>query len=67
MRFCKTIWVVVLLLVTGIAWVAADNAYFRPRPVKFTVPAGWPQPVYDFKSNPLTQEGIALGLSLIHI
>lgn len=66
MKLSKSIGVLALLLVTGIAWVTADNAYFRPRPVKFIVPAGWPQPVYDFKSNPLTQEGIALGRELFY-
>lgn len=35
-------------------------------PVSFIVPKGWPQPVYDFKQNPLTKEGIALGRKLFY-
>lgn len=35
-------------------------------PVKFEVPAGWPQPAYDFNSNPLTVEGIELGRQLFY-
>ncbi len=35
-------------------------------PVAFVVPAGWPQPVYDFKQNPLTTQGIALGRKLFY-
>lgn len=36
------------------------------RPVSFTPPAGWPQPVYNFAENPLTEEGIALGKKLFY-
>lgn len=44
-----------------------SNAYyFKPTPVKFEVPAGWPAPRYDFKSNPLTKEGIELGKQLFY-
>jgi cytochrome c peroxidase len=32
----------------------------------FVVPEGWPQPAYDFRSNPLTPEKIALGRALFH-
>lgn len=35
-------------------------------PVSFNVPAGWPKPVYDFASNPLTEEGIQLGRKLFY-
>ena len=30
------------------------------------MPAGWPAPVYDLAKNPLTEEGIALGLKLFY-
>ena len=39
---------------------------FRPTPIAFKVPAGWPQPVYDFGSNPLTKEGFELGRKLFY-
>ncbi len=34
--------------------------------VNFVVPAGWPQPEYDFSQNPLTEEGIELGRHLFY-
>ncbi len=37
-----------------------------PTPVEFKVPSGWPKPVYDFASNPLTEEGIQLGRKLFY-
>lgn len=33
-------------------------------PIDFKVPDGWPEPAYDFSSNPLTKEGVALGKKL---
>jgi cytochrome c peroxidase len=38
----------------------------KPKPVKFEIPKGWPQPVYDFTKNPLTQEGILLGKTIFY-
>lgn len=35
-------------------------------PVYFEVPKGWPQPQYDFKKNPLTEEGFQLGRHLFY-
>lgn len=35
-------------------------------PVTFTVPAGFPQPHYNFSANPLTKEGIELGRKLFY-
>jgi cytochrome c peroxidase len=32
----------------------------------FTVPEGFPEPVYKFQNNPLTEEGFALGKKLFH-
>jgi len=45
-------------------FVAATDQ--RAVPVKLDVPAGWPQPTYDFANNPLTKEGIALGRKLFY-
>ncbi|MEP7318392.1 MAG: cytochrome c peroxidase [Panacibacter sp.] len=63
MNLFKTILLVVVLLIAGIGWVAISN---RPHPINFIVPKGWPQPVYDFKQNPLTQEGFDLGKKLFY-
>lgn len=45
---------------------------FKPKenfigtPVKQVIPDGFPSPVYTFKDNPLTKEGIALGRKLFY-
>ncbi|MCW3089189.1 MAG: cytochrome-c peroxidase [Ferruginibacter sp.] len=40
---------------------------YAPSYLKFTVPAGWPQPPTDiFKDNPLTEEGFQLGRKLFY-
>ncbi len=36
----------------------------KQKKIKFKVPKGWPQPIYDFKKNPLTEEGFKLGSAL---
>lgn len=35
-------------------------------PIYFEIPNGFPKPVYDFKNNPLTEEGFALGRKLFY-
>lgn len=35
-------------------------------PVSFSVPAGWPQPVYTFANNQLTSDGFKLGRKLFY-
>jgi cytochrome c peroxidase len=35
-------------------------------PIYFEIPVGWPKPVYDFKKNPLTEEGFQLGRNLFY-
>ena len=35
-------------------------------PLTFTVPNGFPTPIYDFSSNPLTEEGFQLGRMLFY-
>ena len=60
------IWIIifiVIFLLAGVAWVNIGNT---PTPIKFIVPAGWPQPLYDFKKNPLTKEGFELGRKLFY-
>ena len=39
---------------------------YKPIPVSFTSPKGWPAPTYNFSGNPLTKEGIALGKKLFY-
>lgn len=35
-------------------------------PVVLELPQDWPEPLYDFEKNPLTQEGISLGRKLFY-
>ena len=35
-------------------------------PLYFEVPGAWPEPKYDFKKNPLTEEGFQLGRHLFY-
>lgn len=62
----KKIWVLLCIILSGIGWVSINNHYSKPKPVRFVVPKGWPQPVYQFAENPLTEEGIALGRKLFY-
>ena len=48
----------------GIGLITSQLALLRTP--AFTVPAGWPQPVYDFRDNPITAAGFALGRELFH-
>ena len=49
-----------------LACVCVAAGSLTTHPVKLDIPKDWPQPVYDFTRNPLTQEGIALGRKLFH-
>lgn len=50
------------IIIFGI--LAFSKSYFTP--VYFDVPKGFPKPVYDFKNNPLTEEGFELGRKLFY-
>ncbi|MFM6970638.1 MAG: cytochrome-c peroxidase [Sediminibacterium sp.] len=39
---------------------------YKPTPIRLLTPKGWPTPAYNFSSNPLTKEGIALGKKLFY-
>jgi cytochrome c peroxidase len=62
-KIFKTIsFIVCLLIVAG--WISFQPV--KTRPLQFTVPKGWPQPVYDLKNNPPTEEGFQLGRKLFY-
>lgn len=44
--------------------LAFSKSYFTP--IYFQVPKGFPKPIYDFKNNPLTEEGFQLGRKLFY-
>jgi cytochrome c peroxidase len=55
-------------VLTGIIFVIIFSAFhfIDHGTVKFSVPKGWPEPIYNFKQNPLTQEGFDLGKKLFY-
>ena len=64
MKLRSTICIIIALLIVAAGWVSIEP--HKTHPIKFEVPKGWPQPVYDFKSNPLTEEGFQLGRKLFY-
>ncbi len=67
MRIVVVISILLLFVFLGIACVSKETTNkMMGTPMPFIVPKGWPQPVYDFKNNPLTQEGFALGRKLFY-
>ncbi|MBS1579801.1 MAG: cytochrome-c peroxidase [Bacteroidetes bacterium] len=63
MKIFSTILIITVLIFLSVAWT---NNLFKLTPLKFVVPKNWPQPVYDFKNNPLTKEGFELGRALFY-
>jgi cytochrome c peroxidase len=66
-------WVVIsglMVLVAGSSWLLESCKKHDSSPktsaVSFEVPAGFPQPTYNFTANPLTKEGIELGRRLFY-
>ncbi len=58
--------IIILLLLFFAGKKIKPAAKTQTTPVAFTVPNGWPAPLYDFSKNPLTKEGIALGRKLFY-
>jgi cytochrome c peroxidase len=63
MKQIRTICCLLLVVAFGVAWV---QILHRPKPINFTIPKGWPQPLYNFKENPVTVEGFNLGKELFY-
>ena len=64
MKTISTIFAVASFILIGLS--LNDSKSYRPTPLQFTVPAGWPQPLYDFKKNPITEQGFQLGRKLFY-
>jgi len=64
MKITTTIFFIFCLLFIATAWIGFTPA--KTHPLQFTVPKGWQQPVYDFNSNPVTEEGFQLGRKLFY-
>ena len=56
-----------LLLGSGLVYACRkSDAGTKTKALTFTVPEGFPAPVYNFSSNPLTEEGFQLGRKLFY-
>lgn len=64
MKIAATICCIFCFLFFATSWISFQSA--KTHSLHFTVPQGWPQPVYDFKSNPVTEEGFQLGRKLFY-
>ncbi len=64
MKFFKTIFVVLMIVLIGAGFVIIQKP--TTTPLQFIVPKGWSKPLYDFKKNPLTKEGFELGRKLFY-
>jgi cytochrome c peroxidase len=55
-------------ILLGLMLVLLGFRFSGPRtvPRQFVYPKSWPKPVYDFKRNPLTEEGFELGRNLFY-
>jgi cytochrome c peroxidase len=67
MRKAATVLLICSLLAIA-CWLTSfrDNSPVTAVPIDFSVPKGFPQPVYDFKKNPITVQGFALGRKLFY-
>ena len=57
---------VVKILVIFIASSSFIIAWQQPKPIPLKLPSNFPEPIYDIKSNPLTEEGFTLGRELFY-
>ena len=62
MKHIITISIFITIIFCGLSFISIN----KPTPLKFITPKGWPKPVYNFKENPLTQEGFELGKKLFY-
>jgi cytochrome c peroxidase len=64
----KAIIYILLFITSGMFFTVACKkiSSTSPVPESFVTPDGWPQPMYLFSQNPLTQEGIALGKKIFY-
>jgi cytochrome c peroxidase len=60
----KKIVVVFLFSILIFGILSFSKSYFTP--IYIEIPKNWPKPVYDFKKNPVTEEGFQLGRHLFY-
>lgn len=50
----------------GVVYILFSLDHNDSELIPISIPKDWPKPVYDFKKNPITEEGFALGRKLFH-
>lgn len=55
-----------LLIILSAIGVLLSLRFIHETSVPFNYPSNWPEPTYNFESNPLTKDGIALGRKLFY-
>ena len=55
-----------ILSIGVIGWSILAFSNKLTTPIYFAIPEGWPKPHYNFKQNPLTEEGFQLGRQLFY-
>jgi cytochrome c peroxidase len=70
MKQILAISIIIFLVITGVGINSCSkrvsDADFKPSPLNFNVPPGFPEPVYKFEGNALTKEGFELGRKLFY-
>ena len=64
MNISRTIFSIVSLITFWVIIISFSVKQTGDDEVIFTIPKGWPKPAYDFKKNPVTQDGFRLGRRL---
>ena len=62
----KSLFIVYIIITSLFLSCGEPNQPDETLNVSFTVPVNFPQPIYDFTKNPITNEGFALGKKLFY-
>ena len=66
MKVSTIISLICLVFIAGM-YISAKDDYYKPTPIKFEIPKGWPKPSKNiFSKNKLTEEGFQLGRKLFY-
>lgn len=66
MQFRLYKWIIFLFFGVLVAASFVKPKPFKPTPYQLNFPKNWPKPLYNFKENPLTEEGVFLGRELFY-
>ena len=64
MKVFKLPFFTIIIILVFSSWLLPGKHKIKSIP--FKTPKGWPKPVYDFKNNPITEQGFELGKRLFY-